>query len=86
MIDFNALRMRRVVPQNHVGAGVDQIVRKLAIVRINLILSVGRPVYRDQDVIDLWTQATNVLFRAPRTMWSFSSDRSQARRDGDFVA
>ena len=26
------------------------------------------------------------LFRAPRTMWSFSSDRSQARRDGDFVA
>jgi hypothetical protein len=54
VVDFNAFRMRRVVSQNQVGAGVDQIVRKLAIVRVNLILSVGRPVYRDQDVIDLW--------------------------------
>jgi hypothetical protein len=40
--------------QNQVGTGVDQVVRKLAIVWVNLVLSISRPVYRDQDLIDLW--------------------------------
>jgi hypothetical protein len=54
VVYFNTFRMRRVMSQNQVGTGVDQVVRKLAIVWVNLVLSVSRPVYRDQDLIDLW--------------------------------
>jgi hypothetical protein len=54
VVYFNTFRMRRVMSQNQVGTGVDQVVRKLAIVWVNLVLSISRPVYRDQDLIDLW--------------------------------
>jgi PAS domain S-box-containing protein len=41
---------------------------------------------KDGTLFDVSLTVSPIKNRAPRTMWSFSSDRSQARRDGDFVA
>src|ERR1700734_1025016 len=66
VINFNAFRMRRVMPQDEVGAGIDEVVRKSAVIRADVVFPVGRPMYRNQDVVDLRPQTANVLLDQER--------------------
>src|SRR5712671_5429192 len=62
VINFNAFRMRGVMSQDYVGAGINQIVRKFAVIRADIVLVIGGPVNRNQDVINLRPELTDVFF------------------------
>src|SRR5712691_6010838 len=60
-INFNPFRMRRVMSQDDIGAGIDQVVRKSAVLRTDIVSPIRGPMYCNHDVIDLRTQPANVL-------------------------
>src|ERR1700731_1827976 len=61
VINFNSFRMRRVVSQGYIGAGIDQVVRKFAVIWADFVSPIRRPMDRNQDVIHLRPQLTDVL-------------------------
>src|SRR6184192_57380 len=60
-INFNPFRMRRVMSQDQIGAGIDQVVRKFAVLRADIVLPISGPMYRKHDIINLRPQPANVL-------------------------
>src|SRR5438128_3269168 len=76
-INFNPFRMRRVMSQDYIGAGIDQVVRKFAVLRADIVLPISGPMYRKHDIVNLRPQPANVLLNQewihgddPRTAFS----------------
>jgi hypothetical protein len=46
-IDFDALRMRRMMSEDDIGTGIDQVVGKCAVLRADLSRARGGPMDRD---------------------------------------
>src|SRR5712691_6740576 len=61
VINFDPFRMRRVMSQDQIGASIDQVVRKFAVLRADIVLPVSGPMYRKHDVVNLRPQPANVL-------------------------
>ena len=66
MIDFDALRMRRVMAEDDIGAGIDQVVGKCAVLRADLGRARSGPMDGNQDVVDLRPQLADVLLDQER--------------------
>src|ERR1700681_3123740 len=58
--------MRRVMPQDYIRTGVNQIVLQFAVLRADDFGHRSGPMYRDQDVIDLRPQLTDVFLHQER--------------------
>src|SRR5712691_5200596 len=66
VINLNPFRMRRVMSQDYIGAGIDQVVRKIAVLRADVVLPIRGPMDRDHDVINLGPQPANILLNQKR--------------------
>src|SRR5206468_6300315 len=62
VINFDPFRMRRMMSQDQIGAGIDQVVREFAVLRADIVLPVSGPMYRKHDVVNLRPQPANILF------------------------
>src|ERR1700681_247118 len=65
-IDFYALGMGRMMSEDDIGAGIDQVVGKCAVLRADLSGARRRPMDRNQDVIDRRPQPAYILLDQER--------------------
>src|ERR1700674_1399705 len=77
VINFDPFRMRRVMSQDYVGAGIDQVVRECAVLRADIVLPIRGPMYRNHDVVNLRPQPANVLLNQE---WIHGNDPGTAVR------
>src|SRR5437016_9060555 len=77
VINFDPFRMRRVMSQDQISASIDQVVRKFAVLRADIVLPISGPMYRKHDIVNLRPQPANVLLNQewihgddPRTAFS----------------
>ena len=66
MIDFDALRMRRVMSKNDIGAGINQLMGEGAVQRTDLSRARGGPMDRNHNIVDLGPQLADVLLDQER--------------------
>src|SRR5579863_3193692 len=77
VINFNAFGMRRVMSHDYIGARIDQVVRKFAVLRADIVLPIRGPMDRHHDVINLGPQPANVLLNQE---WIHGNDPGTALR------